>query len=818
MRIKNSLLIFFFPVFIFTNQNIFNWESMTSLINVNSITQDSNGNIIGATGGGIIKLDNKIELIKDNLSNLNLSLVNIDNKGFIWAVSNSLNSSIHVFDSNYNLIYDSIYSLPDLESIIDFEFGESKVFAIYKDINDIGILEFNNEYNIPYYTDYYNSSDFPDDIDEITDIDLYLDNIYVTTDQGVYVANFNQSNLNLSSSWTLIPFEAFIDNLDILFLHRVDLGFYLTTSSKVYFCSNDFIATLVLEFNSAPIDIKQSSDNQLFCTIMDCYNLNGSNYELFYESNNSYIINDYYLTDEHLFLAINNGGLAKVNLVNDVIEHFIPNTLLGNSYEAISILNDGSLAGVTKSHGFIYNENQFNYFIPEEFSNQFPIALLSLNDNFNFTILDYKVGDKMIWSLVQNESGNIMFNNSGIKPDMSSNKAAIIEIDPTTFNLFLYDSSKTEFMESNSYPFGSLDGLYGISNENVNDKYMVTHQIKKDSRGNIWVVNPFSEEHNHPLSVQLNNNNEHWMHIFSEDEISYIPTEIAFDKYDRGWLGFKNEKTNNNCCIDDFSNGGIKVFQYTQSYLNDTNFENYNNNVFWLNPSNLDDLPNGENSTIWSLDIGSSSNQEILWVLTPQGAQGYILNNTQLLEIYPLPFYSNMGFQQGDKIRVDSQNNAWIITRHDGVRIIKSDATLWPNGDGFTYENSELLSDYVYDIAIDNLNGKVYLSTEKGISILDVPFSNENDKKEDIYISPQPFIIPSEKKMEIKKILTGSDVKILSINGHVLKHFNDLEYNQNIIQWDGRDDMGNYFSSGVYYVLSYKDGNAISKKIAIIRK
>ena len=134
MRIKNSLLIFFFPVFIFTNQNIFNWESMTSLINVNSITQDSNGNIIGATGGGIIKLDNKIELIKDNLSNLNLSLVNIDNKGFIWAVSNSLNSSIHVFDSNYNLIYDSIYSLPDLESIIDFEFGESKVFAIYKDM------------------------------------------------------------------------------------------------------------------------------------------------------------------------------------------------------------------------------------------------------------------------------------------------------------------------------------------------------------------------------------------------------------------------------------------------------------------------------------------------------------------------------------------------------------------------------------------------------------------------------------------------------------------------------------------------------------
>ena len=72
--------------------------------------------------------------------------------------------------------------------------------------------------------------------------------------------------------------------------------------------------------------------------------------------------------------------------------------------------------------------------------------------------------------------------------------------------------------------------------------------------------------------------------------------------------------------------------------------------------------------------------------------------------------------------------------------------------------------------------------------------------------------------MVIKKIISGSDVKILTINGRVLKHFNNLEYNQNVINWDGKDNDGNYLSTGVYYVLSYKDGNAISKKIAIVRK
>ena len=188
---RNSLFIFFLPFFLFANQNIFNWDSMTSLINSNSITQDSNGHIIGATSGGIIKLDDDIQFIKNNLNNLNLSLIGLDNKNFIWTASNSQNANIQVLDSNYNLIYDSIYSLPSLESIIDFEFTDSKVFVIYINQNDVGVLEFNYENNIPYYLDYYNSNDFPEVINQITDIDLYEDNDYEYNDDNntTYITN-----------------------------------------------------------------------------------------------------------------------------------------------------------------------------------------------------------------------------------------------------------------------------------------------------------------------------------------------------------------------------------------------------------------------------------------------------------------------------------------------------------------------------------------------------------------------------------------------------------------------------------------------------
>ena len=814
INIRNSLFIFFFPLFVFANQNVFNWESMTSLINVKSITQNFDDSILGVADGGILKLTNDIEVIDDS----SFDLIKTDSKGMIWAVSNSLSSKIQVFDSNFNIIYNSIYSLPNIDSIIDLEFSESKVFTIYESQNEIGILEFNNEDSLPYYVDYYNSDDFPENFNNITDIDLYQSNIYVTTDSGIFVADHFQNNLNLSSSWTLIPFESFIGNIDILFMHRINSGFYLITNDEIYFCSTDFIVSPILNFTSDPMDVKENNQNVIFCSKDSCYFLNNSSYELIYQCDEYFLMNDFYCKGDFLFIAIENGGLAKFNLNNENIDHFIPNTLLENSYKAIAILDDGSLAGINKTHGFIYKQNRYDYFLAKEFADSFPIPLLSLNENFTFTILDYEVSDKMIWSIVQNSKGNIMFNNSGIKPDITSLKGGIIEINPINFDFIIYDTSKTDFIQSTSYPYGTLDGLYGISNENVTDSYMVTHQIKKDNQGNIWVVNPFSEKYNHPLSVQLNGNNQHWMHIFSDDEVSYVPTELAFDRYNRVWLGFKNEKTNNNCCVDDFSDGGIKVFQYTDTYLNGTNFDIYDENVFWLNPTNLDDLPYGKNSTILSLDIGLYDNQEILWVLTPQGAQGYILNNTQLLEIYPLPFYSNLSFQEGDKIRTDSQNNAWIVTRHDGIRVIKGNASLWPNGEGFTAENSELLSDYVYDIAFDNFNGLAYLATENGISILEIPFSDSNENYEQLYITPQPFIIPSDERMKIKKIINGSDVKIITINGRVLKKFNNIEYNQNIIYWDGKDDDGNYLSSGIYYILSYKNGKSISKKIAIIRK
>ena len=155
-NIKNSFLILFYISFyLFANQNVLNWDSMTSLINPTSIIKHSNNDIVAATSGGLLILnENNLEISKNNLNNLDLSILGLDNKGLIWLGGSYPNGNIQVLDNSYNLIYDSSYL--EIESILDFCFSDNRVFVVYKNQNDIGILEFNYDNDIPYYVDYYN--------------------------------------------------------------------------------------------------------------------------------------------------------------------------------------------------------------------------------------------------------------------------------------------------------------------------------------------------------------------------------------------------------------------------------------------------------------------------------------------------------------------------------------------------------------------------------------------------------------------------------------------------------------------------------------
>jgi hypothetical protein len=268
-----------------------------------------------------------------------------------------------------------------------------------------------------------------------------------------------------------------------------------------------------------------------------------------------------------------------------------------------------------------------------------------------------------------------------------------------------------------------------------------------------------------------------------------------------------------------YSSGGIKVLQYDNlEFSNETDSS-------WVRIKNQGKLPgNDSTASVWSLVFDEMN---FLWVMNEKGIRGYeysINDNTITLDPIleyqdgtALDLLAHVSYTKGNRIRVDSQNNKWVIT-HQGVWVIEESMAFWPSEEGLHTENSGLLSDIVYDVAFDNDKGLAYLATDKGISILQIPFAKNPSKKQSMYISPNPFIIPDDDWVIIKNIPSGSIIKIMTITGSLIKEIN-LPSNESQAIWDGTNTRGDRVGTAVYLVSAHhpSERNKVSK-IAVIRK
>ena len=131
-----------------------------------------------------------------------------------------------------------------------------------------------------------------------------------------------------------------------------------------------------------------------------------------------------------------------------------------------------------------------------------------------------------------------------------------------------------------------------------------------------------------------------------------------------------------------------------------------------------------------------------------------------------------MPFFRGDHIRVDSQDNKWVTTRHSGVKVILESTQYWPSVDGFTYENSGLLSNIVNDLAFDEKNGFIWFATELGVSRLDYPITSKNLNKSNLLFHPNPFYPDKIEQLIIEGCYPNGILQIIDINGNFIKSIN----------------------------------------------
>ena len=121
------------------------------------------------------------------------------------------------------------------------------------------------------------------------------------------------------------------------------------------------------------------------------------------------------------------------------------------------------------------------------------------------------------------------------------------------------------------------------------------------------------------------------------------------------------------------------------------------------------------------------------------------------------------------------------------------------------------------DISFDSKNGLAYVATDKGISIIKIPYANEKKSYQYVEIFPSPFIIPNIKPLTIDGLKDNSEIKIMTLNGIVIRTISKSEVTGYQAYWDGLDDNGNLVGSGVYLIAIYSKNASTIEKIAVIR-
>ena len=123
------------------------------------------------------------------------------------------------------------------------------------------------------------------------------------------------------------------------------------------------------------------------------------------------------------------------------------------------------------------------------------------------------------------------------------------------------------------------------------------------------------------------------------------------------------------------------------------------------------------------------------------------------------------------------------------------------------------------DVTFDSEDGLAYIATDKGVSLVRIPYANEKKSYKSVGIFPSPFRIPNDKPLTIDGLKDNSSLKIMTLNGMLLRSISNSEVNGYQAYWDGRDEKGQLVGSGVYLITVYDNKGVFSmEKVAVIRK
>jgi len=172
-------------------------------------------------------------------------------------------------------------------------------------------------------------------------------------------------------------------------------------------------------------------------------------------------------------------------------------------------------------------------------------------------------------------------------------------------------------------------------------------------------------------------------------------------------------------------------------------------------------------------------------------------------------------------LEADAQNGLWISTLDKGAYSFSQNSPDTLIAKQYKIKDG-LLSENVYDIAIDTIRGRVYFAHDLGLSIYSTPLVRsaagymQGDARKPIAY-PNPFRPKEHSSVKIDYISEKSSVYILDSSGKRIRFFKGADLRGGAVVWDGKNESGKLVAPGLYYYIAADGKNTAKGKILVER-
>ena len=376
-----------------------------------------------------------------------------------------------------------------------------------------------------------------------------------------------------------------------------------------------------------------------------------------------------------------------------------------------------------------------------------------------------------------------------------------VDIDPLDPN-HVFAGAKSglyEFQNGKFIKHYNSENSLITSFNNTSKNYQLITSIKYDSDGNLWMLN--SQSPSNQSLIEYTKDGKWVSH--HKPELYNLGSMECLMQDSRGLLWFVNNH---------HELPSIYCYQASTDQLNKySSFVNEDGAT--LSPVFVRYVTEDKNQDMW---IGTNIGPLLLY-------KKDITSDSPIFTQVKVP--RNDGTNYADYllsgvdiscIAIDGGNRKWFGTNGNGIYVISNDCLTQVYH--FTTNNSNLLSNNIESIAINEQTGEVFVGTDKGLCsyMSDASSPNNEMTKDNVWAYPNPVKPDYTGLITITGLSFDADIKIVTTNGILV---NQGRSNGGTYTWNGRDLKGQKVASGIYMVeTATSDGSKGTVcKIAIVK-